>query len=380
MRMTWWLTLLVLAGCAGGAGSEDAGADAGHYVPTESRALGLNDVTMLLPLDSVDAGTPLPGPEALLRYDLFDRLSTTPGDVLTDFDRLRVVAIRFDVCDRAAPGPCPDGAEGSLRLVLQPMLRTAEAEDVALHAFYPVPAAEVPELVDSLRRLARLQDVPLTTPLQVNQAWKVNAEYTQGLAALVARYAAPAKLIRVTLFGQLTMNAALIWVFRGVEKHGAGFERIDIPDVMAQDQQAVLFGGASFTATPIADAPAGFRRVMSESDFAAATPAQQREALESLTASDNPALHTAQTVQCVTCHVSTTLLEQRAADAGIELSTLPTRFTSRFDLTPLGKDAVRPFTLRALGWLRKEPLVAHRAVHETANVVEEMEARFPPAP
>lgn len=380
MRVTWWLIGAALAGCAGGANVEDGGADAGAYVPTESRALGLNDVTLLLPLDSVDAGTPLPGPEALLRYDLFDRLSTTPGDVLTDFDRLRVVAIRFDVCDRAAPGRCPDGADGSLRLVLQPMLRTAEAEDVALHAFYPVPAAEVPELVDSLRRLARLQDVPLTAPLQVNQAWKTNAEYTQGLAALVARYAAPAKLIRVTLFGQLTMNAALIWVFRGVEKHGAGFERIDIPDVMAQDQQAVLFGGASFTATPIADAPAGFRRVLSESDFAAATPAQQREALESLTAADNPTLHTAQTVQCVTCHVSTTLLDQRAADAGIELSTLPTRFTSRFDLTPLGKDSVRPFTLRALGWLRKEPLVAHRAVHETANVVEEMEARFPSAP
>lgn len=380
MRVTWWLIGAALAGCAGGANVEDGGPDAGAYVPTETRALGLNDVTLLLPLDSVDAGTPLPGPEALLRYDLFDRLSTTPGDVLTDFDRLRVVAIRFDVCDRAAPGRCPDGADGSLRLVLQPLLRTAEAEDVALHAFYPVPAAEVPELVDSLRRLARLQDVPLTAPLQVNQAWKTNAEYTQGLAALVARYAAPAKLVRVTLFGQLTMNAALIWVFRGVEKHGAGFERIDIPDVMAQDQQAVLFGGASFTATPIADAPAGFRRVLSESDFAAATPAQQREALESLTASDNPTLHTAQTVQCVTCHVSTTLLDQRAADAGIDLSTLPTRFTSRFDLTPLGKDSVRPFTLRALGWLRKEPLVAHRAVHETANVVEEMEARFPPAP
>lgn len=380
MRVTWWLIGAALAGCAGGANVEDGGPDAGAYVPTETRALGLNDVTLLLPLDSVDAGTPLPGPEALLRYDLFDRLSTTPGDVLTDFDRLRVVAIRFDVCDRAAPGRCPDGADGSLRLVLQPLLRTAEAEDVALHAFYPVPAAEVPELVDSLRRLARLQDVPLTAPLQVNQAWKTNAEYTQGLAALVARYAAPAKLVRVTLFGQLTMNAALIWVFRGVEKHGAGFERIDIPDVMAQDQQAVLFGGASFTATPIADAPAGFRRVLSESDFRAGTPAQQREALESLTASDNPTLHTAQTVQCVTCHVSTTLLDQRAADAGIDLSTLPTRFTSRFDLTPLGKDSVRPFTLRALGWLRKEPLVAHRAVHETANVVEEMEARFPPAP
>ncbi|MEW6435463.1 MAG: hypothetical protein AB1730_28535 [Myxococcota bacterium] len=382
MRTTASLVVLTgLAACSGaGPGPEDGGVGEGPYVPVESRPLGLNDVTVLLPLESVDAGTPLPGPEALIRYDLFDRLTTTPGDVLTDFDRLRVVAIRFDVCDRAQPGPCPPGADGSLRLVLQPLLRDGHAEDVALHAFYPVPNAEVPELVDTLRALARLQDVPLSSPLKVNTAWKVNAEYTEKLAALVARYAAPAKLLRLTLFGQLTTNAALIWVFRGVEKQGAGFVRIDIPDVRAQDQQVLLFGGASFTATPIADAPAGFRRVMSESDFTAATPAQQREALESLTAADNPTVHTAQTVQCVTCHVSTTLLSQRAADAGIGLATLPTRYTSTFDLTPLGKDSVRPFTLRALGWLRDEPLVAHRTVHESANVIDEMEARFPPAP
>ncbi|MEW5742903.1 MAG: hypothetical protein AB1938_28565 [Myxococcota bacterium] len=380
MRSSAMVLMLVTACSAGGPSEGDGGVDAGVYVPVESRRLGLNDVTVLLPLDSVDAGTPFPSPEVMVPFDLFDRLTTTPGDVLTDFERLRVVALRFDICDRAQPGPCPAGADGSLRLVLQPLQRDARAEDVALHAFYPLPAADLPRVVDELRALARLQDVPLTAPLSVSAAWRRNPEYRARLSALVSRYASAPRLVRLTLFGQLTMNAALIWVFRGVEKQGAGFVRIDIPDVHVTDQQTLLFGAASFTATPIADAPAGFARVMNESSFRAATEAQQREALESLTASDNPLLHTAQTVQCVTCHVSTTLLSQRAADAGIALASLPSRYTSTFDLTPLGKDSVRPFTLRALGWLRDEPLVAQRTVHETANVLAELEARFPPAP
>ncbi|MCC6334059.1 MAG: hypothetical protein IT380_08745 [Myxococcales bacterium] len=380
MRLFGLVAVLGWVGCSAAPAAEDGGVDAGPYVPTESRKLGLNDVTFLLPLDSVDAGTPMPGPEAMVSFELFDRLTTTPGDVLTDLNRLRVVALRFDVCDRAQPGPCPPGADGSLRLVLQPLQRDARAEDVALHAFFPVPPAELPQVVDELRGLARLQDLPLSAPLQVNAAWRAQPEYRAKLAALVGRYAKAPRLVRLTLFGQLTMNAALIWVFRGVEKQGAGFVRVDIPDVDESDQQALLFGAASFTATPVADAPRGFARVLSESAFRAATPADQRLALESLTAADNPTLHTAQTVQCVTCHVATTLLTQRAADAGVALSSLATRYTAPFDLTPLGKDSLRPFTLRALGWLGDEPLVAQRTVHETANVVEEVEARFPPAP
>lgn len=376
------LSLALLAACSGQPAGSDGGADGGTYVPVEKRRLGLNDVTMLLPLQSVDAGTaPMPQTEAIIPFDLFDRLSTIPGDVITDINRLRIVAVRFDICDRGQPVPCAPGADGVMRLVLQPALRDATVEDVAFHAFYPVPAAEVPELVDTLRALGRLQDVPLGAPLQVSTAWLKNAEYTAKLAALVARYASTTRIVRVTMFGQLTMNAALVWVFRGVEKHGAGFERITIPDINQENQQALLFSGSSFTAMPIADAPPGFLRAMNESDFRVATPAQQREALESLAASDNPKLHTANTVQCVTCHVATTILGPRAADAGIALDSLTGRYKApQFDLTPLGDPGARILTLRALGWLRNKPLVSARVIHESANVIEEMESRFPPAP
>lgn len=84
--------------------------DAGSYTPIECRAgLGLNDATYLLPLWAPDAGSPFPTAEAMIPRVLFDRVSTTPGDVVADLSRLRIVAIRFDICNRSTTAPCRDG-------------------------------------------------------------------------------------------------------------------------------------------------------------------------------------------------------------------------------------------------------------------------------
>lgn len=373
------LGLVALAGC-GAPSSADGGVDAGVFVPTETRALGLNDVTWLLPLEPLDAGTPLPPPEALLPPAIVARLTTVPGDVVTELRRFRVVAIRFDACDRSTPGACPEDAPGVFRLVLQPMLVGGATEDIALHAFYPVPRAEVPRVVDRLRALAALQDVPVGSALRVNEAFRSNAAYRAGVGELLAPYATAARLIRLTLFGQLTQHAALIWVFRGQQLMGDTFVPIRIPDIDDTGQQVALSGGSSYDVTPLADAPPGFGLAIADTRFRAAGAAAQRQALEGLAAVDNPLLHTADTVHCVTCHVSTTVLEARAADAGVALDSLANRYTApAFDLTPLGEPWLRFRTLRALGYLGTSPLVSHRVVHETANVVQDLEQRFPPA-
>ncbi len=370
---------LLLAAC-GGAGTPDAGLDASVYVPTQTRALGLNDVTLLLPLEPLDAGSPFPAAEALLPLVIFDRLTTLPGDVLTELRRLRVVAVRFDACDRSAVGECPADAPGSFRLVLQPVLSGGATEDIALHAFFPVPRAEVPVVVERLRALAALQDVPVGRALQVNEAFGSSSAYRAGWGALLAPYATAARLTRLTLFGQLTRNAALIWVFRGQQLEGGVFVPIRIPDVQDTGQQVLLSGGSSYDVVPVADAPAGFSLAIADTTFRAASTTAQREALEGLAAVDNPLLHTADTTQCVSCHVTTTVLPVRAEDAGVPLETLGTRYTSsRFDLTPLGEPWLRFRTLRALGYLGTSPLVSQRVVNESANVVEELERRFPPA-
>src|SRR5262249_9416957 len=137
--------------------------DAGSYFP-----LGMNDVTVLIPLPSATA-TPvvLLGSETaddgstLVPRPLFDQLvgaSTPPPILATDaYDRLHLVVVRFELCDRNLPGPCATGADGRLRLVFQPVADNLGAEDAGIHTFYAIPNSEIASVVATLRDLARIQ-------------------------------------------------------------------------------------------------------------------------------------------------------------------------------------------------------------------------------
>lgn len=258
-----WRVLAMLIGLSActPASTSDAGVDGG-FVPTHARVLGLNDVTFLLPLESLDAGSPFPNPFEVIPFASFDRLSNGAPVVRTELARLRVLAVRFDLCDRAAPLPCAEDAEGVFRLVLQPVYGVpARVEDVAFHAFFPVPRAEVPEVVDQLRALAQLQDVPRNAALQVNTAFGSNDAYREQLGALVSRYAKATALYRLTLFGQETERAAIVWIFRGEERSGSGgLGPIELPSGLGTSQEVLLFGGDSYQVTPLADVPPGFAR------------------------------------------------------------------------------------------------------------------------
>lgn len=353
------------------------------YVPTQTRALGLNDVTWLLPLEPPDAGSPFGLPVELIPFSTFERLTTARPVVRTDLSRLRVVALRFDLCDRSAPGACPAETDGVFRLVLQPVFGTpVRTEDVALHAFYAVPHGELPRVVDELRALAAIRNLERTSVLDVNRSFATNADYRTKLAALVTRYAKAARLHRLTLFGQESDVASLIWIFRGEQRGASGaLEPIRIPGIDAAQQEVTLYGGDSYFVSPLADAPAGFSRAMLESSFRNATAAEQLESVKALVAVDNPNLHTSDTVQCVSCHATTTLLLPRAQDAGVDVESLPELFPKTiFDAAAIGEQTRRVRTLRALGYIGEFPLTTFRVVNETAHVVEELEARYPPAP
>ena len=58
---------------------------------------------------------------------------------------------------------------------------------------------------------------------------------------------------------------------------------------------------------------------------------------------------------------------------------LPGRYTSQFDLSiSSGQSAQTMSTLRAPGYLRTQPMISQRVVNETAQVLTEIEARYPP--
>jgi hypothetical protein len=363
--------LLVLAACGDNLPGPPDGATA--------RTLGLNDVTILLPLPaSATTPTLLPlvgGDHDRIAPALFARLVTAPGDVGMAAETFQLVAVRFDLCDRLAPGPCPAGADGRLRLVFQPILPDGSAADVAIHAFYPIPHAALPAVVAELRALSDLAGTPRTDRLTISPPLVAGqAAYRDRLRTLIETYARAEQLTRLTLFAQNLMSQALNWAFRGVELHGAAFDDLVIPGVQAISQRVLLVGEDSYETHPIVDAPAGVALALDHAQFAGAGADAQRAALAGLATVDDPRHTTANDTQCVGCHVATYLTAARGALAGLDPATLG-GFTSSYDLHPLGGDDAR--SLRALGWRGRTPTIALRVATETAAMLEELEATYP---
>src|SRR5262249_2782849 len=87
--------------------------------------------------------------------------------------------------------------------------------DITLHAFYPIPAEELPSVTAQLRELAAIQDVAIERPLDVNLG-VTNAGYAAALRDLVLAYARVDRLFKVTVIGQDALSAAFAWRFAGM--------------------------------------------------------------------------------------------------------------------------------------------------------------------
>jgi hypothetical protein len=374
----------------GAAPSGDAGTSGTDASSPDAVALGMNDVTILAPVpasadaalmratDLMDDGTPLV-PRAL-----FDRLNEEPIEIFAPivppdaYEALQLVAVRFELCDRNRPEPCSETEDGRLRLVLQPY-RSSQGvggfDDVGLHAFFSIPAAEIPAVVRELRALARIQSAPPDAPLDVNPALAAgNAAYADALRALVRRIAGEQSFVRLTLNAQPSMAAAVRWVLRGVEMRDGALADVVIPGI-AGSTEGVIKSGRTFTADPVSDTPAGMTEIMTERSFDAANDERKRELIAVLAAAENPNVNATDTVSCVACHLSTQLTYLRTTEAVAD--SIAGRYTSSYDLTVRG--ALRTAnTLRALGWVRQEMIISRRVVNDTAQLLLELQTRFPP--
>jgi hypothetical protein len=376
------------AGSSGSAGDDSSGGGQGP-----SRTLGLNDITILAPLppaetpvllratDASDDGT------ALVPRELFARLTADDGfgrAVLRPerYELLEIVAVRFDLCDRGLPGACPETDDGRLRLVFQPIVREpafgTSADDVGFHAFYAIRHAELSAAVAALRELAG--SVPdQSGVLRISPALSApdHEAYASKLAAFVRRYGGETRLLRLTMNAQPETMSQVGWALRGVEKQGDAF--VDMSVVGTQEKlELVVTSGSSFTVSPTTGVPPALIDTISSSTFNAADSTTQRQYLAELGAVDNPHTHTAETVACFACHVSTFVMHERSSATSIDPATLPGRYTSPFDLsTEGGKSAVTQRTIRALGYLRRDAMISQRVVNETAQTLTELEQRYP---
>jgi hypothetical protein len=389
------LVLLVL-GRASGCGAPPA--EPAHPVARVPVAratrhrLGMNDVSILLPLPR-NLGAPViaalgSAGAPLVERGWFDALVATPGDIAprtgapVAFEDFQIVAARFDLCDRSAAGVCPGDSDGRLRLVLQPLyLRdgAAFAHDIALHAFYPIPAGELGAVVDELRRLAAVQGGPPDAPLGVSSAAGAGRRaYLDGLRALMLRYARTDHLVRLTVIGQVADSAAFAWIFRGLDRAADGFVAMEIPGIAATQQTVQLAGGDTVYRTDsIADLPSGFALATNGPQFAAATVEQRTAALVALGELQNPTLHDTGNTQCIGCHLAAFLTARRAQTSGIDPTLLRGWFVSPYAHTVGTIAREDPRVVRAFGWAGNAAAISQRVANDTAQVLAELEARFP---
>ncbi|MEO5768909.1 MAG: hypothetical protein ABIS92_11220 [Polyangia bacterium] len=354
----------------------------------------MNDVTILAPLppsnttvvlmrgtDFADDGT------ALVPRVLFDRLAGPAPDTglspilgAATYERIHLIAVRVDLCDRLLPGACRETDDARMRLVFQPLHGDGEAEDVGFHAFYTIRHDEIAGAVAALRELAMLAP-PQTGALRVSPALSAtNPEaYATKVRAFVKRYGGDGRLARLTVNAQPQVSGQVRWVLRGVEKKWNAFVDIPIVGASATDVSESIVFGDSYDVKPIADTPSGLLGALQKNMFDAASATKQRDYLAVLAAVENPMTHTTETTACVACHVSTVVTRERSIGASIDPLTLPGRYTSNFDLsTAAGESATNPRTLRALGFAVRQPMISQRVVNETAQTLAELEARFPP--
>ena len=351
----------------------------------------MNDVTILAPLPQSSAtpvllrGTDLADDgTALVPGALFDRLvndSSTGQSILSSdsYGRLHLVAVRFDLCDRHRPGTCPEEEDARMRLVFQPIEQGGAANDVGFHAFYTIRNDEIAGAVAALRELAATAPAqPGALRISPALGGASSGAYATKLRAFVKRYGGDARIVRLTMNAQPAIFSQVRWALRGVEKKGDTFVDMTIVGSTDTSESVILNGSPGYDVTPVTDTPAGLLGALKPATFAAADAATKRADLAALVAAENPLSNTAETVACVACHVSTVVMNGRASGAAIDPLTLPGRYTSRFDLSVAGgKSAETQNTIRALGYLNKDPMISQRVVNDTAQALTEVEDRYP---
>ncbi|MEZ4389748.1 MAG: hypothetical protein R3A48_01530 [Polyangiales bacterium] len=348
--------------------------------------LGLNDVSVLFPLPSgADAEGYLhpldEGPRGvLLPPAVFDAIPTfpvIPAQGLV-YDRMRVIAVRFDGCGRS-----PDACRPEVRMVMQPVNADGTLRDSALHLFYELTPEAMTEVVAELRRLRADHRATTGAPLDVHPtlvAEGVTGAYGTALRALLLRQAGEQNLIRVTFFLRAP-PVQEVWFFGGLERVDGDFVAMNIVGVGRGNQRVIrapVDGGYDFNLTPVGDAPEDGRALLTSAAATSASDAQRRAAMGSYLRVENPRRYVPDQLPCAGCHLAAFITAETTRRFGLDPGAFSAdRFTSERDLTRRGGAADEPSSLRAFGWFGRTPMIAQRTVNESAAVLEHLEANYP---
>jgi hypothetical protein len=308
----------------------------------------------------------------------------------TVYETLHVVALRLDPCFASlAPDPHGQGCQAQLRLVFQEVTDIQGepvAFDSAVHAFYALSRSELlafARAVVDLRvargggaRLGELQP----HPIMVREG--LGGPFASGIRALVLQYAGAQNLTRIT---RMSSSSVFTWSFDGFDVTDAAdatYTRMPIP-ALPSGTQGDVFGrnfGADVTMQgqfePEPDSPDDFAVLANAPAAAQLTDAERQQAFDRLVRVENPTVHSADTIDCVSCHLAMPVASLVITPTyGLVEQGNPNAFApdARFVLPGEMAAAYREqfgFNVHAFSYDGQSPGINQRVVNETAAVVD----------
>jgi hypothetical protein len=388
--------MLVVFACSSappvGAAPPDAAStpDAFEPVPPVG-SIQMADLSVLLPLATSEAdlaayaSASTPGAHgALLPEDLYE----SDGDsVQIPYDQLRVVAIRFDPCF-AQVGPIADPAscDNQMRLVFQPLAfanGATTAVDAGVHVSYAITRAQLVTAVNAIAAARAQTTGDDLGPLAANPivaAQGLTGPMAQGIAAVIASYANPARIERITSFlVPATVGIGgtpVTWQFQGLAVAGGAATPITIATLGGVTDQ--IFNASTM---PLESLPSPATTsldnigVLASADEAmAATPAARQAAYDAALRIENPGASSPNTIDCASCHTAEAarrlvgepmfgLSSAGDPNAFAAASTIPAAdlVTTTALVTPSGV-----LDIHAFSYLGSAPMIDQRVVNETA--------------
>jgi hypothetical protein len=354
-------------------------------IPEPSALLTLQDVSVLFPLpESLESSgylTPatVGARGELLPKGVYDEIPTFPVQPSQglDYERMRVLAIRFDDCHALPAGGCGP----QIRLVLQPITGSGLAQDSALHLFYSLDPSELDPLVEGLVGLKDLAPEVVDGPLDVHAgllAQGVEGAYGVGLRDLVLAHIGEENLTRMTFFLRAP-PAVEVWFFGGFERRDGELEVMDIVDLGASNQQVIrrdVTDGYEYEVNPLSSFEEVERPLLTTSTADAATESERAAAFQSLLRTENPVVFTPDDLSCAGCHLATFVLASTRQRFGLEDADFAEDvFEADLDLSLRGDAPSTASSLRAFGYFKRDPMISQRVVHESAAVVLRLRER-----
>ncbi len=377
----------------------------------------LNDVSMLFPLpatqDELDSATLKASDEGsagvLLPPSFYDAVGhitgsaakapTPGGSSEASYADLRATSLRLDPCFAAlAPDPHGQGCAPQLRLVFQEVKFNAsrgrsEAFDSALHVFYALSRDELLNLSLELyrlrlsraqpgERLGRLQP----HPLMVREG--LAGPFAAAVRDLVRGLAGQERIARIT---QLSSTSTFNWTFKGADFSSpspSALVAMAIPSLPGSATAQSFFSGFSFDdlegkftpATSSADDLTALTNVVTAAGLDAGTRQQSFDALARI---DNPSRHSANTIDCASCHLATpAALLVAAPQYSMVESANPNAFAPDGGAVLPGElaptfETLGQLNLHAFSYLGIYPGISQRTVNETAAIVEYLNQNYP---